>query len=105
MNFCVSAGVCYTSTANGHPHDDPQLLLHHTKPADPGNAAVSRCYAAVLTLTQSRTREPRFAPRPSQQPSRPRLRHAIILHILQRTDAAAAAAAAAAAVQVSERAA
>lgn len=100
MNFCSSVGLCYPSAAHSHTYDDPQLLLHNTQSAGPWNAAVPWCHAAVLTLTltQSRTREPRFAPRPSQQPSQPRFRHAIVLHIVQRTDATAAAA-----VQVSER--
>lgn len=96
--LCLSC-ICHTSAAHCDAPDDAQLLLHHTEPAGPGHTAVPRLNPAVLTLSRTRphTRRPPVAPRtsrPSQQPPRPLVRHAVILHIIQRTDSAAAAAAA-----------
>lgn len=93
-----SAGICYTSAAHGDSHDDAQLLLHHTEPAGPRHAAVRQLHAAVLSRTWPSPRKPRVPPEPSrpQQSPQPRIRHAVLLYLVQRKDAAAAAAAVAA---------
>lgn len=91
----LPAGVCDAAAAHGHAHDDPQLLLYHPKPAGPGHATVSRLHPTVLALahTQPPAWEPRVTPqppRPSQQPSRPLIQHAVLLNLVQGTDTTAA---------------
>lgn len=94
--YFVSAGVCHPTAANGNPHDDPQLLLHHTQSTSPGHTPVSQLHTSVLPL--SHTRPPaRTTPqpsRPSQQSPRTLVWHAVI-NLVQRTNTAAATATAA----------
>lgn len=92
----LPAGVCDAAAAHGHAHDDPQLLLHHPKPAGPGHATVSRLHPTVLALAHAQppAREPCVTPRPprpSQQPPWPLIRHAVLLNFVQGTDTTAAA--------------
>lgn len=90
-------GICYASAAHCDAADDTKLLLHHTEPAGARHAAVPRLHPTVLALSHAQppTRKSRVTPqpaRPSQQPPRPLVRHAVVLHLVQRTDATAAAA-------------
>lgn len=80
-------GVCHTSAAHGDAHDDTQLLLHYTKPTGPGDAPVSRLHPPVLARScppTPATSQPSQCP---QQPSRPLVRHPIILYLIQRANA------------------
>lgn len=96
--MCTSfpAGVCHTSATYGDTHDDAQLLVHHTEPASLGHAAIPRLHPPVFTF--SCPRPPTWKPHvtswpswPSQQSPRPLIGHAVILHLIPRTDATAAA--------------
>lgn len=92
----LPAGVCDATAAHGHAHDDPQLLLHHPKPAGPRHTTVPWLHPTVLTLSRAQppAREPRVTPRPprpSQQPPWPLIRHAVLLNLVQGTDTTAAA--------------